>query len=172
MKINKYVTKVKKSNDFKKFIKENPKAYLCSLFFVRDFSGNHNETFIDFYSPKIKKIISFKADGKVQKIPIHKKAETLEHKKFVPKKLGKKMKLDIDILKQIILDEMHNRNFTDEIKKILVVLQNHDDRDIWNCTCFLNSLALLYCHVEDMSESVLFMERQSFFDIMKILKKA
>jgi len=170
MKLSHYISKVKKSGDFKKFIKEDPKAYLCSVFFIRDFSGKHNETSVDFYSPKIKKIVSFKVDGKIQKIPIYKKAETIKHKKFIPKKLGK-IKLDVDTLKLIILDEMHNRNFTDEIKKILIVLQNQDDRDVWNCTCFLSGLALLYCHVEDSSRSVLFMERQSFLDMMKIFRK-
>ena len=169
MKIDHYLKKLEKTESFKKFKQEDPKAYLCSFFIIRDFEENHNETQADFYSPKSKKIISFKFDKKVERIPLDKKAETLTHKKFIPKPLGEKIKLEIEELKPTIIDEMHNRGLTDNIKKILVILQNMDDRDVWNCHCFLNGMALLQAHIEDTSESVLFMERKSFLDMMKFV---
>ena len=171
MKIQQYVSKVEKTKEFKEFMKKDSKAYLCSLFFVRDFSENHNETHIDFYSPKTKKITSFNLDKKVTKVPLDKKAENIKHEKFVPKKIGSKIKLDLEKVKPIIVDEMHNRGLTDNIQKMIVILQNTEGRDIWNCTCFLNGLGLLQCKVEDSSETVLFMEKQSFFDLIKIFRK-
>jgi hypothetical protein len=171
MKIQHFVDKVEKTKEYKDFMKKYPKTYLCSLFFVRDFSENHNETHIDYYTPSTKKIISFDLDKKVTKSPIDKKAENMKHEKFVPKKLGNKIKLDIDRLKPIILDEMHNRGLTDNIQKMIIILQNIENRDVWNCTCFLNGLGLLQCKVEDSSETVLFMEKQSFFDLIKIFRK-
>lgn len=171
MKTQHYLEKLEKSEDFKKFIKSDPKAYLCSIFFVRDFEENHNETQIDFYSPKTKKITSFKVDGKVEKSPLDKKAETLLHKIFVPTKIEPDIKLEIDKIKPIIMDDMHNRGLTDTINKVLVILQNIDDRNIWNCTCFLKGMGLLQAHVEDSSASVLFMDKKSFFDMIKFVGK-
>jgi hypothetical protein len=169
MKIDHYLKKIKETAGYKKLIKEDPKAYLCSAFFVRDFKDKHNETHVDFYSPKIKKIISFKVDGKAERIPIDKKAETMTHKIFVPPPLFKDINLEIEKIRPIILDEMHNRGLTDDVQKILVILQNLDQRDVWNCTCFLSGMGLLQSHVEDKSASVLFMEKRSFFDIIKFV---
>jgi hypothetical protein len=171
MKTQHYLDKLEKAEDFKKLLKDDPKAYLCSIFFVRDFEENHNETQVDFYSPKIKKIISFQVDGKVEKNPIDKRAETLLHKTFVPARIEPEIKLEIDKIKPIIMDDMHNRGLTDTINKILVILQNVDDRNIWNSTCFLKGMGLLQAHVEDSSASVLFMDKKSLFDMIKFIGK-
>ncbi len=167
MKATHYIKKVKESEPFKEFMKEDPKAYLCSVFFVRDFSGNHNETQVDFYSPKKKAMVSFKVDKKVERIPINKKAETLTHKKFVPKALNENVKMDIDEIKPTLVDEMRNREMTYEIDKILAFLNVADDETVWNCTAFLKGLGLLQSHIEDESGTVLFMEKKSLFDLIK-----
>jgi hypothetical protein len=171
MKPQHYLERVEKTEDYKKLVREDPGIYLCSMFFVRDFEENHNETQIDFYSPKAKKIISFKVDGKVERIPLDKKAETLLHKTFVPARIDPAIKLEIDKIKPIIMDDMHNRGLTDTINKILVILQNVDDRNIWNSTCFLKGMGLLQAHVEDSSASVLFMDKKSFLDMIKFIGK-
>ena len=116
MKISHYLKKLEKSKEYKEFKEKDPKSYLCSSFIIRDYETNKHETQIDFFSPKSKKIVSFKVNDKVEKIPIDKKAETLMHKKYTPKELKDKVKLDIDELKLIIADEMQNRKLTDEIK--------------------------------------------------------
>ena len=167
MKATHYIKKVKGSEPFKQFMKEDPKAYLCSVFFIRDFNENHNETQVDFYSPAKKAMISFKVDKKVERIPINKKAETITHKKFVPKNLNENTKMDVDELKDILLAEMHNRGMTYEIDKILVFLYIADDETVWNCTAFLKGLGLLQSHVEDESGTVLFMEKKSLFDLVR-----
>ena len=151
-------------------MKEDPKAYLCSLFFVRDFNGPQNEVQVDFYSPKTKKIISFKIDKEVERAPLGKNAETLTHKKFVPKSLKEKIKMDIDEIKPTILDEMHNRGMTYEIEKVLAFLNVTDERVMWNCTAFLKGLGLVQAHVEDSTGTVLFMDKKSLFDILKRVK--
>lgn len=170
MKPESYLKKVKESKEYKDFIKENPKAYLCSFFFTRDFLEKHNDNQVDFYIPKTKMIANFKVDKKVERVPEHKKAETMTHKKFVPKVLSEKAKLDIDEIKGILMDEMHNRGMTYEIDKMLVFLNVTDDRLIWNCTGFLKGLGLLQAHVEDKSGTVLLMEKKSFFDIIRRVK--
>ena len=107
MKTQHYLDRIEKTEDYKKFMKSDPKAYLCSIFFVRDYEENHNETQVDFYSPKIKKILS--------------------------------------------------------------ILHVMDGRTVWNCTCFLKGLGLLQAHVEDESETILFMEKKNFLDIVKFV---
>ena len=170
MKAQHYIKKVKESQVFKDLLKEDSGAYLCSLFFIRDFIEKKNETQVDFYSPKKKAIISFKVDKQVERIPMEKKPETITHKKFVPKQLGDKIRMDIDAIKPTLLDEMHNRGMTYEIEKVLAFLNITDERALWNCTGFLKGLGLVQAHVEDSSESVLFMEKKSLFDILKFVK--
>jgi hypothetical protein len=166
MKASHYIKKVKESKEFKGFIKENPGAYLCSLFFIRDFTEKKNETQVDFYSPKKKIIFSFKVNGKVEKAP-NKKAETMAHKKFIPKPLIENTKMDIDEMKDTLTDEMHNREMAYEIEKVLAFLNMVDDKPVWNCTGFLRGLGLLQTHVDDETNSVLFMEKKSLFDMIK-----
>ena len=167
MKPSHYIEKVKKSKEYKLLMEEDPKAYLCSVFFLRDFDEGNNETQVDFYSPAKKHIISFKADKKVERTE-GKKMQTITHKKFVPKPLNAKIKMDVDAMKSTLTDEMHNRDMTYEIEKILVFLNAHEDgKAVWNCTGFLKGLGLLQAHVEDESASILFMEKKSLFDMVK-----
>ena len=167
MKASHYLKEVKKSKAFKSFIEECPDAYLCSMFFIRDFSGNQNETQVDFYSPTKKDITSFKIGKIIERVPFQKKALTLTHKKIIPKQLAEDIKMDLDSIKPTLTDEMHNRDMTYEIEKILAVLNVTDDRPVWNCTGFLKGLGLLQAHVEDQSQSILFMEKKSLLDMVR-----
>ena len=170
MKPLEYVKKVKASKEFKAFMKEDPKAYLCSLFFTRDFTEKRNDNQVDFYSPKIKMIVSFKVDKSVERSPLGKKAETLTHKKFTPKPLKDAIKMDVDELEPTLTDEMHNRGMTYTIEKILAFVNVTDGELIWNCTAFLKGLGLLQAHVEDKTGTVLFMDKKSFFDLLRFTK--
>ena len=170
MKAAHYIKEVKKSRAFKDFAAEDSGAYLCSLFFIRDFNGPQNETQVDFYSPKQKMIINFKVDKGVERVPIGKKAETMTHKKFVPKPLDEDIKMDFDELEPALADEMHNRGMTYQIEKVLTFVNVTDGEIIWNCTAFLRGLGLLIVHIEDKSRSILYMEKKSFFDLIRFEK--
>lgn len=161
-----YIEKVKKSPEYKLLMEEDPKAYLCSVFFLRDFDEGNNETQVDFYSPAKKNIVSFKVDRKVERVA-NKKPQTITHKKFVPQPLPESIRMDVDAMKPTLLDEMHNRDMTYEIEKLLLFLNITDGRPVWNCTGFLKGLGLVQAHVEDQSQSVLFMEKKSLFDFIK-----
>ena len=171
MKPSHYIEKVKKSDSYKMLMEEDPKAYLCSVFFLRDFDEGNNETQVDFYSPLKKHIVSFKVDKKVEKTT-NKKVQTITHKKFIPQPLPENTKMDIDEMKSTLLDEMHNRDMTYEIEKVLAFLNMTDGRAVWNCTGFLKGLGLVQAHVEDKSASVLFMEKKSLFDLIKFTGNA
>ena len=161
-----YIEKVKKSSAYKLLMEEDPKAYLCSIFFLRDFDEGNNETQVDFYSPMKKNIVSFKVDKKVEKVE-SRHAKTITNKKFIPQPLPENIKMDIDEMKSTLSDEMHNRDMAYEIEKVLAFLNMTDGSAVWNCTGFLKGLGLLQAHVEDKSASVLFMEKKSLFDLIK-----
>ena len=166
MKPSHYIEKAKKSPAYKLMMEEDPKAYLCSVFFLRDFDEGNNETQVDFYSPLKKNMMSFKVDKKVEKVE-SKHAKTITNKKLIPQPLPENMKMDVDEMKSTILDEMHNRDMAYEIEKVLAFLNMADGTPVWNCTVFLKGLGLIQAHIEDKSASVLFMEKKSLFDLIK-----
>lgn len=65
-----YLEKLYSSAIFKNFMKESPKAYLCSGFFTIDKEGKDNQIHVDFYIPDTKKMFSFRLEKKIEKIPV------------------------------------------------------------------------------------------------------
>ncbi|MEK6884655.1 MAG: hypothetical protein AABY22_33790 [Nanoarchaeota archaeon] len=166
MKFQDFLGKVKESEDYSKYINQNKGAYLCAGFFVLDYQGGKNQSSVDFYNPTDKKMTTFRFEDKVTAVPLDVSPEMID-KNLIPEKVDGEPILDLEDLKGIILDEMHNRGMTYEIQKIIVVLQHIDDRLIWNCTALLSGLVMLRTHVEDASKSVILMEKNSFFDFIK-----
>jgi hypothetical protein len=170
MKFEHYLKRVEESPEFKKFREEHKKAYLCAGFFVLDFENKKDIHQIDFLIPGKKKIATFTLQDGVQlKIsePMKKTKNKLEKLE-----LKEETKTDIDALKGIVHDEMMNRTVTGEIKKIIAVLQNKDDRKIWNLNCITGDMGILKVHIDDHSSSVLEFEKASLFDFMKMIPKS
>lgn len=161
MKIAPYVERLEKSKEYKDFRKKYKKSFMAVGFFVLDLELGKNIHQLDFYVPGEKKMAAFTLDGgvKVQLL------ETLNSK--VPEELDMKTNVDLDALHGILEDEMKNRNITDEIKKIVAVVQNIDGKKLWNLNCVLSGMQILRAHVDDASRSVLKMERLSMMDLMK-----
>lgn len=162
MKIQPYIEKLNTSPQFKEFKQKYSDSYLIAGFFVLDFEAGQNLHQIDYYIPKEKKVAAFNlGEGEVE----FKILDMLTDK--VPEKLNIKTKIDLDALKGILEDEMKNRNMTEEIRKIIAVLQTIEGDKIWNLNCVLSGMEILRAHVEDKSESVLKMERASVMDYIK-----
>ena len=62
---------------------------------------------------------------------------------------------------------MKNRSITEEIKKIIAILQNIDGKKIWNLSCVLSGMSIINAHVEDQSRTVLKMEKKSLLDFVQ-----
>jgi hypothetical protein len=163
MKIQPYVNKLNTSAEYKTFAKKNNDAFMVAAFFVIDLENGKNSHVIDYYVPSKKKIAAFTLDNQITM-----QMMDLVTKK-VPEKLDLKMNIDLDSLQGILEDEMKNRNITDELKKIIAVVQTVDGRKIWNLNCMLSGMGILNAHVEDNSRSVLRMEKKSFMDIVRKL---
>ena len=161
MKIQPYIEKLCSSEQYKKFKSENDDAFLVAGFFVLDLEMGKNIHQIDYYIPSNKKVAAFSLDEGVK----FQVLDTLNDK--TPEELDIKVNTDLDELQGILEDEMKNRNMSEEIKKIIAVIQTIEGKKIWNLNCVLSGMHLLRAHVEDKTKSVLLMEKSSIMDLMK-----
>ena len=161
MKIKPYIDKLEKSKEYKDFKKEHDKAFLMAGFFVLDFEMSKHVHQIDFYVPGQKKVAAFTLDGGVKLQML----EAVNDK--IPAKLDINTNVDLDALHGILEDEMKNRNMTEDVKKIIAVLQNIDGKKLWSLNCVLSGMEILRAHVDDDSRSVLKMEKFSMMDLIK-----
>ena len=163
MKIQPYLEKLEGSKPFKDFQNKNPNAYFSAGFFVLDFQSKNNIHQIDYFIPKTKKIATFMLDSKVEMKLGEASNET------TPKKIDGDIKLDLDILKGIVEDEMKNNMVTTKLQKIIAILQNLDGKLVWNLNCITTDMGVIKVHVDDQSHSVLKFEKINLFDIVKRL---
>jgi hypothetical protein len=168
MKLAPYVEKLESSSEYKEFKEKYPDAFMVAGFFILDLEAGQNVHQIDFYVPSQKKVAAFSLDG--EKIEL--KLLDMMNVKKIPEKLDLKTNVDLDALKGILMDEMHNRGMSEDIKKIIAVLQNLKGKKIWNLNCILTGMEILKSHVEDDSKSVLKIEKISLLDIMKKIPAA
>ncbi|MBI5804281.1 hypothetical protein HY450_03490 [Candidatus Pacearchaeota archaeon] len=161
MKIKPYIEKLEKSKEFKKLKTKNPDAFMVAGFFVMDLETGNNVHQIDYYVPEQKKFAAFTLDGNVSLQLV----DAL--KDNVPEKLEGKINIDLDILKDILLDEMHNRGISEDIRKIIAIVQNVKGKKVWNLNCVLTGMGILKSHIDDESKTVLKIEKNSLADIMK-----
>lgn len=160
---------VEKSQEYKKFKNENPKAVLYSAFFMlRQNCGNLIiETQQLDYHVEGKKVATFLFDEneKIQvKIDEVEPAKQGEKQEFLELE---KTKLDVDDLQEIIKKELNkNKIGMEEITKVIAVLQNSKGKLFWNITCIIG-LSLYRMHIDEdkkVSES----KKESILSMMKI----
>jgi len=163
MKVRPYFEKLEASEQYKDFVVKYPDSFMIAGFFIIDLEGGNNVHQIDFYVPSEKKVAAFSLDGAVDL----KMLETVGMKGKMPERLNYETNMDLDELQGVLLDEMHNRGMSENIKKIIAVLQNIDGKKIWNLNCILTGMEILKSHVEDSSKTILKIEKTSLMDIMK-----
>ena len=159
-----YLEKLYSSDVFKNFIKENPKAYMCSGFFTIDKEGKDNQRHVDFYIPDAKKMFSFRLEKEIEIIPVE-----LVTKK-IPPEIKSKIDFDFENIEKMIVDEMGKKNIKNKLQKIIFSLQNIKGKNFLVCTVFLGMLGLLKIHVDLEKQEIILFEKKSFFDLMKRVK--
>ena len=161
-----YLEKLYDSENFKKFIQENPDAFLCSGFFVIDKTGKEtNKQHFDYYVPNMKKMFSFKIESGIEKVPV----EMLTDK--IPEKIFMNHDFDFEDIEKMIVDEMEKQNVKTKIQKILLSLQKLDGKDFLIGTVFVSSLGMIKIHIDISERKIVLFEKKSFFDIMKVSRK-
>lgn len=165
MNIQFYLEKLHASEEFKKFMDENPSAYLCSGFFSIDKEGKDNQQHLDYYVPDSKKMFSFQLEGEIKLIP----AQIFEG--YVPSKLLVNNNVDFDEVEKIIMEKVEKENVKNKIQKILLSLQNKDGNDFFISTIFISGFGMLKLNIDISEMKVVLFEKKSFLDIMKIVKR-
>lgn len=161
MKIKPYVDKLSNSKEYKQFSEQYKDAFLVAGFFVIDFESDRKIHQIDYYIPSKKKIAAFTLDDKLN-------LQILDAvNKSTPEKLDIQTKIDLEALKGILEDEMKNRGITEDIKKMIVILQTIKGQKVWNVNCVLSGMDILKAHVDDDSKTVLRMDKSSIMDYVK-----
>jgi hypothetical protein len=162
MKLKPYVEKIEKSKEYLSFKKQYPDSFMVAGFFVIDLEMKNDIHQIDYYIPSKKKVAAFTiGDHKV----VMQMLDVMGGK--TPEKLDISTNVDLDALPGILHDEMRNRSISEDVRKIVAVLQTIDGKKIWNLNCILTGMELLRSHIEDATQSVLKLEKISMAEIIK-----
>jgi len=165
MKIKPYLEKLEASEKYKEFMSKNADAFMVAGFFIIDFEGGKNLHQIDYYVPSSKQVAAFTLDAEVE-------VQTLKlMNDDVPDKLDSEINIDLDELHGIVQDEMKNRNITEQIRKMIAIIQNLKGKKVWNINCILSGMEVLKAHIEDDSKTILSMDKVSIADIVKKIPK-
>ncbi|MBU4069935.1 MAG: hypothetical protein KJ646_03050 [Nanoarchaeota archaeon] len=165
MNIQFYLEKLQGFAEFKKFMKENPSAYLCSGFFSIDKEGKDNQQHLDYYVPDSKKMFSFQLEDEIKLIP------TQIFDGYIPSKLLVNNDVDFDDVEKLIVEKMEQENIKNKLQKILLSLQNKDGNDFFISTIFISGFGMLKLNIDISEMKVVLFEKTSFLDIMKIVKR-
>ncbi len=165
MNLHFYLEKLHDSDEYKDFMLENPDAYICSGFFIMDFEKADHQRHLDFYAPTLKKVLSFKLENGVEKVPI----DTFDDR--TPKKLFIDYDFDLDEIEEMIRKRMVEEKVKSRIQKILLSLQNPKGKDLLTATVFVSGLGMLKVNIDPISKKVIDFDRKSFFDILKVVRK-
>ncbi len=160
-----YFEKLIESKDFKKFMKENKNAFLCSGFFAIDREKSDNQQHFDFYAPDLNKIFSFQLEKEIKKVVLERFDER------VPGKVSSDFDFDFEEIEQMILERMKKEGIKNKLQKILLSLQKINGGDFITGTVFISGLGMLKLNIDPVQKKILDFEKKSFFDFLKIVKK-
>lgn len=156
-----YLEKLHSSEIFKKFMKENPGAHLCSGFFTMDKEGKDNKRHFDFFVPKTKKMFSFKLEDGVEIMPIN-----IEIGK-IPEKLDIDFDFEFEEIEKMLENEMKKQQINSKMQKTILSLQNLKGKPFLIGTIFISMLGLLKIQIDISDMKITEFEKKSFFDMMK-----
>jgi len=161
-----FLEKLEASEEFQKFKEQNPKAYLCSGFFVADLQEQNaeNRCHFDFFVPESRKTFTFEMENGIKLIEIERGEKVLD------KKISN-MNFDMEEVKEMILDEMASRNINNKLQKMIFSLQNIEGKDMLLGTIFISSLGIIKADYDISKKQVLNFEKKSLFDMIKVMKK-
>jgi len=165
MSIREMKWQVENTNGFKKFISENPDAYLGAGFFIIDFEKEEaSQRQMDYYIPSSKKIASFDLTGN------YKVSEQLVEKPL--EEIGaEEAKLSVDDVIEIVKAELNKREILLGIQKIIAILQKKDLEVSWHLSCILTGTDFAKVRIRDSDASVAKFEQINLMSLMDIRKK-
>ena len=140
--------KIESSQVFKQFKKQHPDAYFCAGFFVIDYEGTSQQQ-LD-YCLKDGRVFTFIINKEIS----YKEAETIEGKQQKLSKLNKEIKVDLPAVENIVKEKVKKK-----INKIIAVLQEYQDKQIWNLNIMTEGFGITQMHIDSDSGEVLKLEK-------------
>ena len=160
------IEKLESSEEFGKFMEENPKAYLCSGFFVIDLEDKEagNQYHFDFFVLETGKTFSFELEDGVKLVPLERYEQVLE-------KVSMKNDFDFEEIERIISREMELKKINNKIQKMIFSFQNIKGKDFLLGTIFVSGFGMIKVNINLKEKRITEFEKKSFFDMMKIIRK-
>jgi len=164
MQFKETLKKIESFPPFKKFKQDFPEAELCAGFFVIDFLGNDNKQSLDYNIGET--VFSFDINDKGQ---IFMKEDKLLDIPNKPKltKINPEAKIEIDELKGLVGIQALENGISAKMHKLIAVLQNHDDKQVWNLTCMLEGLIIIHVLIDSETGDIIKFERRSMMDLIR-----
>jgi hypothetical protein len=157
---------VRESAIFKDFIMNNPDAKLCAGFFIIDFFSNDNKRSLDYMLGDIIYTFDLKNNDSVLMVQ-DKLIEIKDRKMPELKELPENIAYDLEDVKTTAQIISLDNGISSKFNKIIAVLQNLDDKNIWNLTCMLEGLIILNILIDADSCKVIKFEKKSMMDLIR-----
>lgn len=160
--------KLKSSDEFKKFMKENKDAYLCSGFFIIDLENKEkpdNKYHFDFFVPESKKTFSFELGAGIRIVPL----ERTDEKIF--ERISLRDNFDFDEVEKIISREMEFKRINNKIQKMIFSLQNIKGKNFLLGTIFVSGFGMIKANIDLKEKKITDFEKKSFWNMLNIMRK-
>ena len=159
MDIKQVVEHIESSNEFKEFIKENPKNYLVHLFSMMD-TEHKDDWQVGYYSKKLDKITVFEFnDGK---ITVMLAEEAFKEKNYIAPLNINEIKVSVDQAMQTVQDILKNNYSTESLAKAIVLLQNLPEfKQLWNITIVTPTFNVINIKVNAITGEVIKHSKES-----------
>ncbi|MEM3405697.1 MAG: hypothetical protein QW117_01850 [Candidatus Pacearchaeota archaeon] len=165
MKIYQIIKSIENNKDFLNLKTKYPKMFLYAIFYV--FEEKNIICEFDYYLER-DKIAIFSIKENIIKMKISKMNEIKNIKK--PSKL-KKICSNFEDIKEIIYKEFRKNEIRSLIEKIILILINEKNENIWKVNCITKSLDIINMEVLDKNKEINKFDRKSLFDFIKFNKK-
>ena len=157
-----YLEKLRSLENYKNFIKDNPRTYLCSGFFVIDKSGKDEKQHFDFWVNS--KMFTFKLEEGCR----------VEEVEMIDKRGPGNLvgsDFDFDEVEKMILDKMEKEGVKGKVQKIILSLQAKDGKDFLVGTVFISALGMLKVNIDLSEMKIIDFQKKSFFEMVNVLKR-
>lgn len=152
------------SKEFDVFRDEHPQAKLCAGFFIKDFVTGIDEKTLDYLEGDNVYTVSLNHENEVSI-----KDDTLLKIDGLPKlsEITPIIKTELDVIPTIVETALIKNNIKSKVDKIISVLQNHEDKQVWNLTVMLDGFLIINIIIDDLSGEVIKFDRKNMRDFIK-----
>ncbi len=152
------------TKEFQEYKKSSTNSYLCAAFTIVESSAKANWQ-IDFYCPDNDKITTFCLRPNMAQ----KEAKTLHRDENKIHELNLE-NVDVDFDESLkITSDLKSKNYPNEnVNKIITILQNINNREIWNITYLTSSFNVLNVNIDAQNGNII---KEKFESVMNFGSK-